>query len=800
MLEEPSHGQLFRVNEECRRGEGDFFLIAVPSKRIPRPIEKNKASGFWITKLNKTKFFDEEKHFEEELVLIKSTVSKISLKDLKQEVFLLPFYFFLRTHLDQKKPNDNESGSPVEETDAWEKTQEKAGEDSKLPEDDYRISNHSLDISHPTPQGRKGAFTIRLMILKNRLMSLEDGLPSGKNATICSIQAFFGPFMKAFALDESTQEGKTTRKIERRGLSTNDLILKFQEFTNPACRCSSEGFGPEDHLIVCQCGRIYHQKCSDKPQFVCQKCAQDRIGLVSLGKRDDSEFRLEDVDFSKDLRKYQKEFGVRSKRTILKTSREIRNLRKIQKSKKQSLRESRQTGKSFVDAIEIDVKKQSKATQLIKLVSNSEILKSLCLEDKVLRLFELWRVDYYEFGRKDKPIRKRENVTGLCYKALALGICEVMDDLRDYDRFLKRAKQNVGKRKHQRSIKNIENMKREEPRVVAFLKCLYESGILQGLKDGGEKQLVEYLADMANKIEIRLFQKYLIAGERYQEGKYFTHAKMLFLNLNQRHSKFLRYKIISKQLTFKEISKLEEEDLISDELKRKIEESKEEFWKEREVNRELKYIIKNHKGDIEMEFKDKENEILAENLKDLEQYEVPKKKILQPLIKADFIEVHVQTYRNKLQHKIRGTELVFFDLKKQNTNEIIELQQPKVITPRNNKTKETNLKIGKEDQDQYNSLSTVSEIFKGILPELKKAQNKKIENGFANGKNRSRFDNSKNKEDKNSNHKKSDKMKFKDFSPRKLGKRMQIRILKTLKPETVKNIKEMLGDIIPARN
>ena len=155
-----------------------------------------------------------------------------------------------------------------------------------------------------------------------------------------------------------------------------------------------------------------------------------------------------------------------------------------------------------------------------------------------------------------------------------------------------------------RAVRWAQEMKCSRPAVFQFLKNLYDSAILQPLLDSPEKDLVLYLHDLASKIERTLRNKWSAWGLG-KKSKYHHQVKLLTLNLGNKENLMLRLKVGTKQLTYRQISELEEEDLANEIILRQIERSKEEFWKEREVRNELRYIIKNHKGDFEVKVPEK---------------------------------------------------------------------------------------------------------------------------------------------------------------------------------------------------
>ena len=126
-------------------------------------------------------------------------------------------------------------------------------------------------------------YTLRFMLdkKKTKLVHLDQAVDIGKRVNISSSQNFFERFLKASAYDER-KEGDNDQifKINRHGIKTSDLLLKFNEFINPTCICSGKGFSDQDELEICKCGRIYHPACKKKPGFQCQKCGLEKRGLV----------------------------------------------------------------------------------------------------------------------------------------------------------------------------------------------------------------------------------------------------------------------------------------------------------------------------------------------------------------------------------------------------------------------------------------------------------------------------------------------------------------------------------------
>ena len=144
--------------------------------------------------------------------------------------------------------------------------------------------------------------------------------------------------------------------------------------------------------------------------------------------------------------------------------------------------------------------------------------------------------------------------------------------------------------------------------------------------------------------------------------------------------------------------------MISEQLKKQIEESKQEFWKEREINTEAKYIIKNHKGDIEMEYIGKHKKRMGasgfshEHSIDSYHFSVDEKEEQQQKQNkkqksTDCIEIQMVDYQSKLKEKLQKSELVFLDIFKENTNEI-KLK------------KQTNLEIQKKQSNENQFKST----------------------------------------------------------------------------------------------
>lgn len=768
MNSSPTPGQTWRIHPDSRKTDAQFFFIVLPTKHTPRPVDKGRASGYYLKPVKETPFFSSEFHHDHELVFLKSSIVRLSLKDLQAEVFLQPFYFYLRSQLESKRISNDAFMENVQEG-AWK-------EEARPPRDDSAI-----DIGESEPESLRADFTMRFMLgsKKDRLLHLDQSVASAKRYNITSIQSFFERFIKAFARDEKKgAEGWTRDRVERYGIRTSDLMLQFNEFINPICTCSAKGFGREDELEVCRCGRIYHRTCKAKKGFYCQKCNLEKKGLASLSKRDDSQFKLDDLDFSKEMKEYREEFGdIPKNRLILKTSKELQSLNKSKSDSK-----SRRLDKMLSKAGPVSKKKR-------KIPANGA--KTLTMDQKIQRTFESWSVDHFRIQRVRLKDKKRELMKSLLMKGLSLGVCEIMEDLRRYHKFL-RAKDSTGGSK-KKLTRYFYHMERAQNNLFCFLRNLYNSGIFQNLKDSGEKGIVRYLDQMAVKLESQLAKQNLRAFPRKYE-LYVKRGQLLGINLKRAHSKFLRFKILSKQLTYKEICSLGEEDLISEELKKKIEESKAEFWKERELNRESKYLIKNHKGDIEMEFIDKDklpahdDDFLGQNSSCGSEESDREDGDKDPLRESasDCEEIEMIDYRSKLKSKLEATELTFFDLAKENSNEIqLKQKEPEPVAPAEDS------ELGKRDSQKGKARGAGfdrknAHLIRGVFEDAELLLPK------SNGQDKARLG-----DGQWAPAKKPKKVKKKKkYTPEKIKARMMKRISKTLKPETVENLKGFLRQVV----
>ena len=798
MQYKPVAGQTWLINPNCKKSSAKFFYIVLPSKKNPRPVDKGRVTGFFLDFLKSTDFHDPESHFENELVFLKSPIYRLSFKDLQKEIFLKPFYFFLRDHLQKQQNSNNQNNQNKEsENNVWE-------EPLPLPIPENKSKNpQGLDICEILPSEENVLtpkyfeYTLRFMLdkKKTKLVHLDQAVDIGKRVNISSSQNFFERFLKASAYDER-KEGDNDQifKINRHGIKTSDLLLKFNEFINPTCICSGKGFSDQDELEICKCGRIYHPACKKKPGFQCQKCGLEKRGLVTLKKRDDSSFRLDNLDYSKEIRKYREEFGeIQKSRIILKSQKELKNLKKFtQKGSR---------GKGTKNIIEVDIKKQDKKNDLLSIKKGSNKLKTLTIDQKIMRTFELWNVDHFSIGRIKLKEKKREKMKSLLMKGLSLGICEIMEDLKKYHKYLKINGQKSSQLKKKKLISYFKNMEMNQKNFFLFLKNTYESGIFQKLKDSGEIGIIKYLDNFVCNLENNLAKKNLRLSPRKYD-LYIKKGRLLGLNLNQDHSKFLRFKILSKQLTYIEICSLGEEDLISEELQKKIEESKKEFWKERELNREAKYIIKNHKGDIEMEYIGDDKKRLGTSgftpehsidsyhfsLDENKKEENEKKKLNESM---DCIEIQMVDYQSKLKEKLKKSELIFFDIFKENTNEIKLKKQP-ILEIQKKKSNDESIKpnfIMKKNGNFINKKNV--NLIRGVFDEADISPSRYYDKN----KNRLKLNSS-----KSSYNQKYRKMKKKKrHTPDRIKERMMKRISKTLKPETVENLKGLINQVMDTK-
>lgn len=824
-------GEIWKVSDSMPRKEADFLYILFPSKKMPTPIEKRKATGLWIQRLEKTRFFNEEHHFKGELVVLKQKSVKVYKKYLIRRVDVKPFYFVLRdkgnielegkeinplrvkarqdeeleSHLGgEKSRNDemaadsnegwgeqneawaddgtaddigknmeennnssgqawandkeNESNTPWadvndnEEDEAWAVDNDDNNESAKKTASEIKNQNpvENIDINVEiselkiNSQNRESDedndisnLTLRFMILKNSLFDMQEGwrkIWRSKNGT--PLKSLFDSFVRRILTPISKTEcdvqvvrDPSIKSLEHYGIVENEILTNLDEYINPKCSCSRKGFHKKEKLYVCVCKRIYHFKCAMKRHFRCQKCASESSKMVKLTKRSASDFDLSKIDFKADLKKYQKENAALAKgRTVLRTHKEISRLRSAEANLLKK-------GKDRRRPIEIDVDKNSKARELANLKEKSARKKRLSAEDQALRLVEIYKLDNYNLQLKELPNPDRESVRKLLYKCLAQSVCECFDYLRRLDRYLKHMKHleeiklSASSKSFQRKIKKkktservmravrwAQQMKRSRPTVYQFLKNLYDSALLQPLLDAPEKDLICYLHDLATKIEKTLRNKWSAWGVG-KRSKYHHQVKLLTLNLGNKDNLMLRLKVGTKQLTYRQISELEEEDLVNEIVLRQIERSKEEFWKEREVRNEVRYIIKNHKGDFEVkvpetvggpvineegegeyldEFIEKKNKSDDENEdsesksnnqnkkkgQNIKKLGSGKKRVkrgetkrqLGIRKKCDSLKERRRQYREKLKAKLKDPQVYKFNIFKENNQEICENQ------------------------------------------------------------------------------------------------------------------------------
>jgi hypothetical protein len=181
--------------------------------------------------------------------------------------------------------------------------------------------------------------------------------------------------------------------------------------------------------------------------------------------------------------------------------------------------------------------------------------------------------------------------------------------------------------------------------------------------------------NLTRKLEKEIHLKYFSVNYSNKQ-EYINFTKTFCLNLSQDHCQNLRYKIICKQLTYKQIADLPEEIFLSEDIQKQIQESKEEFWKEREVNKEsTNYIIKNHKGDIEMVHNEDEDEFI--NRLDQQVFKS----------KRDSKKTEKDEYTQYIEELLTTDEIVYFNVLKDNPNEF-EFKQVKQSHSDKQKAKE----------------------------------------------------------------------------------------------------------------
>lgn len=792
----PRPGQIWRISPQNRKTSAKFFFIVLPSKKNPKPISKGRALGFFLTWLNKTTAYESDQHFDQELVFLKSPIYRLPLKDFEEEVFVQPFYFFLRDQLENKEPEEPGQSPGDRQTGVW---AENEPEVPKPKSNDIDVDVcEVLDRSFQTVSEPRFQFTLRFMFdpKKDKLVHLDQTISGGKSSNITNVQNFFERFIKFYSKENKVGDKVVDNLKKKYGMKTADLLLQLNEYVNPTCICTSKGYGKQDELRMCECGRLYHPACTEKERFKCQRCTFEKGGLVSLSKRDDSQFKLDDLDYSKEMQEYQKEFGdLQKSRTILITKKQLQNFQvNSQKSKK--------NGKLASDKS----KKKTGKKELLYLKDGSEEIRQLTMDQKVMRTFELWNVDHLNIGRVKLKNKKRETMKALFMKGLSMGVCEIMEDLRKYHRFVKKSSSKLNNSKSTRIALYFKKMQKNQNNLFEFLKNVYESGILQNLKDSGEVGVTRYLDNLIVRLEAQLAKRF-IRGFPQRYENYIKKGKLIGLNLTKSHTKYLRYKIITKQLTYLEICALSEEDLISEELKKKIEESKEEFWKERELNREARYIIKNHKGDIEMEFIDKDKKEKqdfdfnaigsgeSEPPSDEEMENVPKKGNANG-DSDDCNEIQIIDFQTKLREKIKDPSIVFKELSKENTNELqnkekvlinLSHERQEKKSPKKNKNAP---KFGQTKEGNFFKLKN-STLIKGVFDNADIT----LPNLASPPKNHSQKNQRKRVKERGSKIKRKN-----HYTPEKIKERMMQRISKTLNSETMQNIQYYLNEMVAKDN
>lgn len=711
------YGKLYLVSEECKKTEGTYFLIATPTKKNPSVSDSSRVSGFWLKKLSDTPFFRNNIHFEEELILVKSSMSKIYRKYLLKEILILPFYFFLRQKLANLENGEN----------IW--------ADQLDVSDEIEIINDNPEFSS------NEQFTLRFALSANgeKISQLENIFSTKKKLSLNNEQEVFSTFISKYKSVESHNKEKLNFKM-----TLNEMILSLKELSNPVCMCTSKGFCPSDEIVTCECGRLYHVECIKKKNFDCNKCKLNEMGMISLSKRNDNEFQLDNIDFKSDLKKYKKENEkCPTERHIIRNRRERKKPQQKLKKKLASNCKSTPQHNQFINSVQEETRNLNATERLLNLDKNQNTFQKLNIEDKNLRIYEIWKFNYYNINTISHFDKQREIATGLIIKALCFSYLDLVQEL-----------------------EKLSRSNEDSSKASPFMKNIYTSKIFQLASKFNEKEIVEFLMNMTRKLEKEIYMKYFSVNYSNKQ-EYINFTKTFCLNLSQSHCQNLRYKIICKQLTYKQIADLPEEIFLSEDIQKQIQESKEEFWKEREVNKEsTNYIIKNHKGDIEMVQNDDEDEFIN--------------RLDEQVFKSqqDYKKVEKDDYSMYIEEVLKTDEIIYFNVLKDNQT---EFELKKIEDDNSNKKQEKQLKQMK-DRDVSNGDSHTGN---NSEPQKDKEISYIIDQIVEDNSNQIKQMNDKTDDAEEKKNK---------MTVKKLKCRLKKHAVKSLQPETLSTLKELVNN------